>query len=50
MSDAPSLITTDIDCARDGIQTGVLRVPYSHDRSAYGHIPIPITVAKRPKS
>ena len=47
MSDAPSLITTDIDYARDGIQTGMLRVPYSHDRSAYGHIPIPIIVAKR---
>jgi predicted deacylase len=42
-----SLITTDIDFERDGIQTGTLRLPYSHNRSAYGHIPIPLMVAKR---
>jgi uncharacterized protein len=42
-----SLITTDIDYARDGLQTGTLRLPYSHNRSAYGYIPIPILVAKR---
>jgi predicted deacylase len=47
MTDAASLITTDIDYDRDGLQTGTLRVPYSHNRSAYGHIPIPLTVAKR---
>ena len=42
-----SLITTDIDFERDGLQTGTLRLPYSHNRSAYGHIPIPLLVAKR---
>ena len=44
-----SLITTDIDFERDGLQTGTLRLPYSHNRSAYGHIPIPLLVAKRGK-
>jgi hypothetical protein len=29
------------------VQTGTLRVPHSHNRSAYGYIPIPIMVAKR---
>lgn len=42
-----SLVSTDIDYARDGLQTGTLRVPHSHNRSAYGYIPIPIMVAKR---
>jgi predicted deacylase len=42
-----SLISTDIDYTRDGLQTGTLRVPHSHNRSAYGYIPIPIMVAKR---
>lgn len=42
-----SLITATVDFARDGLQTGVLRLPHSHDRSAYGHVPIPIVVAKR---
>src|SRR5262249_26826412 len=28
-------------------QTGTLRLPHSHNRSAYGHIPIPLMVAKR---
>jgi len=36
MQNAGTLITTDIDFERDGIQTGTLRLPYSHDRSAYG--------------
>jgi predicted deacylase len=42
-----TLIATDIDFERDGVQTGTLRLPYSHNRSAYGHIPIPVMVAKR---
>jgi predicted deacylase len=42
-----SLITTDLDFEKDGVHRGTLRVPYSHDRSAYGHIPIPIMVAKQ---
>jgi predicted deacylase len=39
-----SLISTDVDFECPGFQSGVLRVPYSHDRSAYGHIPVPIAV------
>lgn len=42
-----SLISTDIDYDREGFQTGTLRIPYSHDRSAYGHIPTPVAVLKR---
>ncbi|BAN26216.1 succinylglutamate desuccinylase/aspartoacylase family protein [Caballeronia insecticola] len=44
MSTSASLIATDIDYERAGFQTGTLRLPYSHDRSAYGHIPIPLAV------
>ncbi|MGQ3031668.1 MAG: succinylglutamate desuccinylase/aspartoacylase family protein, partial [Ferrovibrionaceae bacterium] len=47
MDKPASLITTDVDFDRDGIQTGTLRVPYSHNRSAYGHIPIPLMVARK---
>jgi predicted deacylase len=47
MQPTDSLITTDIDFAREGVQTGTLRLPYSHNRSAYGHIPIPLMVANR---
>ena len=47
MQNTASLVSTDIDYARDGLQTGTLRVPHSHNRSAYGYIPIPIMVAKR---
>ena len=39
-----SLIQTDVDFDRAGFQYGHLRLPYSHDRSGYGHIPIPIAV------
>jgi predicted deacylase len=42
-----SLISTDVDYDREGFQTGFLRIPYSHDRSAYGHIPTPVAVLKR---
>ncbi|WP_244831769.1 succinylglutamate desuccinylase/aspartoacylase family protein [Caballeronia sp. TF1N1] len=44
MSTTASLIATDIDYERHGFQTGTLRLPWSHDRSAYGHIPIPLAV------
>ena len=47
MPSTDTLVTTDIDFSRDGVQTGTLRLPYSHNRSAYGHIPIPLMVAKR---
>lgn len=40
----PSLITTDIDYSKVGLQTGHLRLPYSHNRSGYGHIPVPMAV------
>lgn len=41
-----SQVTTDIDFDKAGIQTGCLQVPYSHDRDAYGFIPVPLMVAK----
>ena len=44
MSQTASLIATDVDFERTGFQTGTLRLPWSHDRSAYGHIPIPLAV------
>lgn len=44
MSNNQSLIATDVDFERVGYQTGTLRLPYSHDRSAYGHVPIPLAV------
>lgn len=46
MQQTASLITPDIDLDAPGIRSGALRLPYSHDRSAYGFIPIPVTVAK----
>lgn len=39
-----SLVTTDIDFKRTGFQSGTLRVPYSHDKSGYGGIMIPIAM------
>ncbi len=47
MNQEKSLITTDVDFDQDGFQAGTLRLPYSHDKSGYGHIPIPIAVLKR---
>ncbi|NQW00826.1 MAG: N-alpha-acetyl diaminobutyric acid deacetylase DoeB [Rhodospirillales bacterium] len=44
MRDSP--LTTDVDYTRDGIQHGHLSLPYSHDRSAWGSILIPLTVIK----
>jgi predicted deacylase len=44
-----SLISATVDYDKEGVQTGILRVPHSHDRSAYGHVPIPIVVVKRGK-
>lgn len=44
MTTSASLVATDIDFERVGFQTGTLRLPWSHDRSAYGHVPIPIAV------
>jgi len=43
-----SLISATVNFDQlDSVQRGCLRVPFSHDRSAYGHIPIPVWVAQR---
>lgn len=42
-----SLIASTVDFAQEGYQQGTLMLPYSHDRSAYGRILIPIVVLKR---
>ena len=39
-------ISPTVDFDADGIQHGFLKLPYSHDASAWGSIMIPITVAK----
>jgi N-alpha-acetyl-L-2,4-diaminobutyrate deacetylase len=39
-------ITTTVDFDADGVQHGFLNLPYSWDKSAWGSIRIPITVAK----
>jgi predicted deacylase len=42
-----SLIAATVDLSAEGFQTGTLMLPYSHDRSAYGRILIPIVVLKQ---
>lgn len=42
-------ISPTVDFARDGVQHGFLRLPYSRDDSAWGAVMIPITVAKNGK-
>jgi len=44
MRDNPISATVDFD--KDGVQHGFLKLPHSHDRSAWGSMMIPITVAK----
>lgn len=46
MTTQESRISATIDYDKDGFQTGTLQVPHSVDRSAYGHIPIPIAMVK----
>lgn len=41
-----TLITAEVDFDAEGKQTGYLRVPHSVHRSAYGWIPVPITVIR----
>jgi N-alpha-acetyl-L-2,4-diaminobutyrate deacetylase len=41
-----SPITSTVDFDKDGLQHGFLKLPHSHDDSAWGSIIIPITVAK----
>jgi N2-acetyl-L-2,4-diaminobutanoate deacetylase len=43
----PSPITSTVDFERDGVQHGFLRLPHSHDTSAWGAVMIPIAVVKR---
>ena len=45
MRDSPISATVDFD--REGVQHGHLKLPYSHDRSAWGSVMIPVTVARR---
>jgi predicted deacylase len=47
MAENNSLISTNVDFEADGIQHGVLKTPFSSDRSAYGYIATPVFVAKR---
>ena len=47
MSNERPLVTATVDFDRDGIQQGHIEVPFSHDRSAYGRIPIPLVVGRR---
>jgi len=41
-----SPISSTVDFEKDGIQHGFLKLPHSHDASAWGSIMIPITVVK----
>ena len=41
-----SQITPTVNFDKEGIQHGFLKLPHSHDASAWGFIMIPITVAK----
>lgn len=43
----PSPITPSVDFSADGIQHGVLRLPWSRDESAWGAIMIPLAVIGR---
>ncbi|WP_118180016.1 N(2)-acetyl-L-2,4-diaminobutanoate deacetylase DoeB [Paraburkholderia phosphatilytica] len=43
----PSAITPTVDYDTDGEQHGFLKLPYSHDASAWGAVMIPITVIRR---
>jgi len=40
-------ISATVDYDADGIQHGFLKLPHSHDTSAWGNVMIPITVVKR---
>lgn len=42
-----SPITPTVDYAREGVQHGFLKLPYSRDDSAWGALMMPITVVKR---
>lgn len=42
----PSPVTATVDFDRDGLQHGFLKLPHSHDDSAWGSLMIPITVVR----
>ena len=42
----PSPVKSTIDFEQDGLQHGLLKLPHSHDESAYGSVMIPISMAK----
>lgn len=42
----PSPISATVDYDADGVQHGFLRLPHSHDESAWGALMIPITVVR----
>lgn len=44
IAQTPSLITSTVDFAKQGLHAGHLRLPYSHDRSGYGFIPVPVAM------
>ncbi|MED5390106.1 MAG: N(2)-acetyl-L-2,4-diaminobutanoate deacetylase DoeB [Pseudomonadota bacterium] len=44
MQDSPIIATVNYD--RDGVQHGFLKLPHSHDGSAWGHVMTPITVVR----
>lgn len=46
MSIEKSPVSTDIDFDKDGKQSSYLRVPYSHNNSAWGAVLVPITMVK----
>ena len=41
-----TLISAEVDFAAEGKQSGYLRVPHSVDDSAYGWLPVPVTVIR----
>ena len=43
---ATNPISPTVDFDQDGVQHGFLKLPYSHDDSAWGSLMIPITVVK----
>jgi N-alpha-acetyl-L-2,4-diaminobutyrate deacetylase len=44
--DPPTPIVPTVDFDRDGVQHGVLRLPWSRDASAWGSVPIPICIVR----
>ena len=42
----PSPVKSTIDFEQDGLQHGFLKLPHSHDESAYGSMMIPISMVK----